>query len=243
MKRSLLLTAFLTICFSAIFFMPKFRVTPSAMNTEIPEEMGDWRMISYQPSDKERKTLAEDTEFSKAHCVTPRYEEASLITGEAPHDVADLSIVLSGEDLTNSIHRPERCMEAQGHEINDNQATKLALPNGKTVPARRLLSVQRIKTDDKGGEITYRMLTYYFFVGHDHITSEHSERNKMDIVDRLMKGEAQHWAYVLVSMPFGEGDEVRFGGPLVSMAAADKKLLSLMGSLSKENIDWKMVAN
>ncbi|MDB6079047.1 MAG: hypothetical protein JWO82_2794 [Akkermansiaceae bacterium] len=242
MKRSLLLAGFLAVCMSAIYALPALKITPSAMSTAIPEEVARWKTYPYQPTQKERDTLASDTEFSKAHCVLPRFEEASLITGECANDYADLSIVLSGEDLTNSIHRPERCMEAQGHKILESSPAEIVLPDGKSVATRRLVSLLE-STDPKSGQhFSLRCLTYYFFVGHDQITANHSARNNIDMKDRLMKGEAQHWAYVLVTMPFAEGEQIQRGGPLLSVENADKKVQSLLGDLTEDSINWKMIA-
>jgi hypothetical protein len=248
MKRSLLLAAFLGLSFSVIDFLPKLRVTASAMSMALPERIGSWATKRFDPSDKERQTLAADTEFTKAQCALPRYEIASPITGKFPDgkmivDWAELSIVLSGEDLTNSIHRPERCMEAQGHTILDSQASNLTLTDGRAVSTRRLVSTLRVKTDEQGGEILRRCLTYYFFVGHERITADHTERTKIDIKDRLLKGEAQHWAYVLVTIPFGEKEELMENGPLLLLEKADQKAQNLLADLCEKNVDWAMVAN
>jgi hypothetical protein len=39
-----------------------------------------------------------------------------------------VSIVLSGHDLDNSIHRPERCLPAQGWTIVDSTSLSLPVP-------------------------------------------------------------------------------------------------------------------
>lgn len=240
MKRRLMLLGFLITGLSAVFLLPDFKAADSALSLAIPTEMAEWKCHEYNPSKAERDTLAKDTKFAKAACVRSRSGSRSFFdTG--PQDRADLSIVMSGIDLANSIHRPERCMPAQGHEIYRSEKTLVEVPGGKRVPARRLLSVQEIPTDDSGKNVIRReAVTYYFFVGSEQITENHTRRTLIDIKDRLMKGEAQRWAYISVTMWFnGElGDR---NVDLLGFDDADRVVRDLLGELAAKNIAWSKV--
>lgn len=239
MKRYLILTLVLGLGLSAIFAMPEFKQAECALDTEIPDIISGGRTAKYPASDKELAILAKDTEFSKAKCLVPRKEEMSYITMESPMDMIDLSIVLSGYDLANSIHRPERCMPAQGHEIISSQADSLELNNGESIPLTRLVSKLTVLVGPPEDQqhVTYDSLTYYFFVGNKEITNSHTERTLIDIKDRVLLGKAQRWAYVSASMQFLDQENPPFGAP-PTLEKADKKIRELLKELAERNIDW-----
>lgn len=243
MKRGFILAAVLAAGLSTIFFLPPFEVTESAMKMEIPENLGGWITRMVAPTEQEIGSLAKDTRFSKARCVLVREDEYDSI-GRRLADSADLSIVLSGKDLANSIHRPERCMGAQGHRIYGSEKTTLDVPGSGTVPTRRLLSKVKLATGkSKDDFVEFNYLTYYFFVGHETITESHSQRALVDMQDRLKKGQAQQWAYVLVSMPFkAEGTTAAELEQLPALETANTKVRSLLSDISAKNINWKQIA-
>lgn len=149
----------------------------SAIEMDLPEVNAGW-IFKKQPASKiETDILAPDTEFSKAVCLRARQGEFDIATGLAVPDRVDLSIVLSGHDLNNSIHRPERCMPSQGHIISETSDVVIRLENGQTITARRLLSVQSIPTNEERTEHeNFNCVTYYFFVGNSRITQDHLKR-------------------------------------------------------------------
>ena len=214
------------------------------MNLEIPAAIGSWETKPEVPTEKEVKSLASDTRFSKASCMILRSRDS--LYGGIIEDRAELSIVLSGQDLANSIHRPERCMEAQGHAIYSSEKSGIEIPNSGAVPTRRLLSKRKSmvgQTPAEQVEIEVNYLTYYFFVGNQTITESHKTRTLVDIRDRLRKGQAQKWAYVLVSMPFKDGSEdPRFNWEAMpDLKIADAEIRSLLEDISESNINWKQV--
>lgn len=239
MNKFFILIGVLGAVLTSIFFLPAFKQVESALDTDVPEDLGPWITETYPPSQKELDILAGDTQFAKAKCGLRRFEEMSYIHGTAPMDVADLSVVLSGHDLANSIHRPERCMPAQGHEGLISSDSELALDNGRTIPLTRILSRQHLGVGEAEERrfITRKSITYYFFVGHDRITADHTERTVMDIIDRLAKGNAQRWAYVSATMAYTDKED-RDYRDLPSLEMADEKLRELLKELAEENIDW-----
>jgi hypothetical protein len=244
MKRAVLLLVVLASTLSSAYLLPDFRLVESAIRMEVPSFLEGWSNETYVASERERATLAKDTRFSKAVCLRPRWSSAALL-GAGAKDRADLSIVLSGHDLANSIHRPERCMPAQGHKIYDSKSTTVEVPGARAIPVRRLLSTQEITLGEKG-ETTASLdsLTCYFFVGHHSITDNHTRRTLIDISDRLFKGEAQRWAYVSVTMWFdGEHtpDELAREAGLPGVDAAEESVRHLLAELAAKNIDWEMI--
>jgi hypothetical protein len=189
-------------------------------------------------SKDELGALSPDTEFSKAICLRPRPGEVSP-DGRLIPDRVDLSIVLSGYDLNNSIHRPERCMPAQGHVITASENITLKLANNRQFAAKRLHSVQTLKVVGGGGKsMQFNCVTYYFFVGHDRVTNDHLERTLLDMKDRLVRGMDQRWAYVSASTWYGK---IPWIEKEVSEAEADKKLRAFVIGIAENQIDWDLI--
>jgi len=221
----------------AIYLLPSVgSVAQSAIRMELPPDHDGWVFQIQQPSDKEIEALADDTEFSKANCYRRRPLEF-LDNGNPNFDKVDLSIVLSGADINNSIHRPERCMPAQGHTILSGSDVPIQLSNGRTLTVRRLVSTQRVPVgEDKKQEVELGCVTYYFFVGHDRIAHGHYERTFLDMKDRLIRGMDQRWAYVSASMWIGKMP----WNPTVDVPEkeADEKISQFLSRFAGEQIDW-----
>ncbi len=231
----LILPVFAATALGSIYFLPSAgEVAESAIRMDLPEEQGDWDFQEQLPSQAEKETLAKDTEFSKAVCLKPR-PGLYYQNGESVKDRVDLSVVLSGADINNSIHRPERCMPAQGHNILSSTDHGIRLDNGRTIEVKRLRSVQSLPTNEARTEfVELDCVTYYFFVGHDRITNDHLGRTFVDMKDRLLKGMDQRWAYVSTSMWFGD---------LVGLEEddAEAKLTDFVKRFSEDQIDWDQV--
>ncbi len=238
-KSPWLLPLFLTGTLSAIYVLPKVgAVAQSAVKMELPESSGNWSFENQVASPEEIGTLAADTQFAKAICLSPRPGEVN-VDGYLIPDRLDLSIVLSGSDINNSIHRPERCMPAQGHNITSSSDQELKLDNGREFPTKRLISVQRLPTNKQRTEfLKLNCLTYYFFVGHDQVTNDHLGRTFIDIKDRLLHGMDQRWAYASVSMWYGK---VPWIEKEVTEAEADQKIRKFLIEFAEKQISWDQV--
>jgi hypothetical protein len=214
-------------------------MAPSAVKMDLPASAGEWVFRSIPASQEEINILAPDTRFAKAVCLQPRAGEMDLASGLAIPDRVDLSIVLSGHDLNNSIHRPERCMPSQGHTIGESSNLTFELSNGRSLTVRRLLSVQSIPTNEEKTEYArFDCVTYYFFVGNDKITQDHLKRTLLDMKDRLLFGMDQRWAYVSTSMWYGKVPWIEKQVPLEE---ADAKLRQFISDFAQEQIDWDMI--
>jgi len=183
-KRLAGLQVFLLGGLGSVFLVPKeIKIQPSAIELSLPEYVGNWHGVEQTVSEGERGVLGPDTQFAR--------KAYSLGT-----DQIFVSIVLSGPDMNTSIHRPERCLPAQGWTIVDSRRVTVPQPQGG-LQVTRLQNVQSVPTND-GKRVTLRDLDYYWFVGHSDVTASHFKRTWIDIRDRVLKGQNQQWAYITV---------------------------------------------
>jgi hypothetical protein len=227
------------LALAIVYVLPKAsEMADSAALMELPEASGDWWLEPQPASMEEIGTLGAETAFAKATCLRPRPGEFTGI-GRRVYDLIDLSIVLSGSDLNTSIHRPERCMPAQGHLITASADVVLRTHAGHEFKAKRLRSVKTLPGAERGvpGR-RVECVTYYFFVGHDRITNDHLERTLVDMKDRLLRGMDQRWAYVSATAMFGE---LPWTGKPVSEEEADAGIREFLSELADEQIDWSRV--
>ena len=236
-----LLPLVMGVSLGSVYFLPVAgKTAESAVIMKLPDSFEDWTFRTIPPSMEELGTLERDTEFAKAICLRPREGEFNL-DGYAIPDRLDLSVVLSGNDLNNSIHRPERCMPAQGHSIIASSAIRMKSPNGREFDVKRLRSKQTIKPAKDGDPVVeFNCITYYFFVGHDRITNDHLQRTLIDMKDRLVRGMDQRWAYVSASMWFGK---IPWIEEEVSEAEADEKIRAFVTEFAGNQIDWSQVGD
>ena len=176
---------------------------PSRLAKNLPERIGNWIGKPQEAGEAERTKLAADTEFERMS-----YHDED---GEFPSIQA--SVVFSGKNLSQSIHRPEVCLDAQGWQFMSESSLNWEdiLPNGEVLPVRKILCrrIHRLIKEEgeqpedvilPNGEKAYIwQVFYYTFVGHEKIVSGHYERTGEDIKDRLLKGYDQRWAYATFS--------------------------------------------
>lgn len=240
MKRPIWILPIITaLGLSLIYLLPHAdKPLPSAVNMELPNFLMTWQLNHTPPTKDEIGSLGAGTEFSKANCYRARFGEYNS-EGFAIPDRIDLSIVLSGNDMNTSIHRPERCLPAQGHLIRNSSPVEITLADGKEITARRLITTQYIKNPETG-EVTNELdcVTYYFFIGYDRITHDHYERTFIDIKERLIMGREQRWAYVSASMWYGKLPWIE---KPVDEKEADQKLKEFLAGFAKSQIDWEMI--
>jgi EpsI family protein len=215
LKRLLTLEVILLLGLGSVFLLPKkIDIQPAAIDLTLPSFVGDWYGADQPVTQGERDSLGPDTQFVRKLYTNARGDQIFV------------SIVFSGPDMSTSIHRPERCLPAQGWTIADSRIAEIPIDN-KILKATRLHDVRSFR-DGNGELVNVYALNYYWFVGHSDRTPSHYERTWIDIRDRVLKGENQQWAYVTVIstitkglQPFGrsegETDDMlkRFVGDLV----------------------------
>lgn len=192
-KRLLQVQILLLAGMASVFLLPRvMKSSPAGIALNLPEAVGEWIGHDAEVTAREREILAKDTGFAR--------KTYSNLAGNQIF----VSIVLSGDDMTNSIHRPERCMPAQGWNITGSQNRVIALGDGKSLETTKLRNVWA--GDQKAGfPGSLTNLTYYWFVGYNDITASHITRTGMDLRDRVLRGYGQRWAYVTVSISVSEG--------------------------------------
>ena len=223
--RLTVLLVILIAGFGAVFLLPTSGKTePVGIKLALPDYVGKWYGVEQPITERERQVLAGDTEFARK------------VYKDGMGDAVFASIVLSGHDLDNSIHRPERCLPAQGWTIADSRTLGVPLPAGGKLQVTRLHNVRQVPTRD-GKTVSIYNLNYYWFVGYNHLTASHLERTFLDIQDRVLKGYNQRWAYITVASDITEGF-IPFGR---SENQADAILQEFIGGLvpqiSKPNDD------
>lgn len=199
----------------------------SSISPDLPTgyRLDGWYGTKTQESEVERATLAVDTKFSKAV-----YREDTVSLLRSVPDV-NVSIVYSGSDMNNSIHRPERCLPAQGHMNLKAEPRRFKLKNGREITFTRLTSFVPQK-DVPGGRI--RFVHYYAFIGHGVICHNHLQRTAMDMYDRVLRGAVERWAYIQVGTCWGEAWNV-------SEQQADERIIRLLGDLLPGQVRWQEI--
>lgn len=109
------------------------------------------------------------------------------------------TIVLSGDDRS-SIHRPQVCMVAAGHEIEMDRLIRIPLSSRPEKPLEVMVldMGQEVKREDgsPGKHISYYA---YWFVGKDRETASHIKRMISMGTDRVFRGVSHRWAYIAIS--------------------------------------------
>ena len=191
-KRLAVLQSILLVGLGSVFVIPKdVKMQPAAISLALPQSIGGWKGVDQPISQGEREILGADTQFARK------------VYTNALGDVIYASIVMSGPDMNTSIHRPERCLPAQGWTVSDSKAVILPTAKGP-LKTTRLYNIMNLRTNS-GQQVTINSVNYYWFVGHSDSTASHFERTWIDIRDRLLKGQNQQWAYVTVMAPVTKG--------------------------------------
>ena len=179
-RKLIICQALLGIGLGSIYLLPRgYKIRESAIIMILPGTVNEWFGESMGTSEVVINALAEDTNYA-----------------EDKIDIVSAFVVLSGDDMNNSIHRPERCLAAQGFEILSSEEISIPI-NGKfNLPTKRLLS-KHLRTGGK-------QISYYWFTGAKKITASHYSRTFSDIVDRLATGTNQRWAFVNITSPIIE---------------------------------------
>lgn len=203
-RRLWFLLVFLFVGFGAMELLPRSGTRPEpGVAMQLPEYIGAWYGQDVKVSEKESAILGEQTRFVRKLYTNGR------------GDSIYVSIVVAGEDMSISIHRPERCLPAQGYNILDARTATLPLPSG-SLTTSRLHTERPLFTPDgkpviwKGKSAVEYSLMHYWFIGCKEMTHNHTVRYFLDARDRLFKGCDQPWAYVTVLSRISEGFE-KFG--------------------------------
>lgn len=228
--KSLIPAAVMAAVFSCVYLLPQHdKLLESSISPNLPTgfKLMGWYGVKTQESEVERSTLAADTKFSKAN-----YREDTSSWGTRRPEI-NVSIVYSGSDMNNSIHRPERCLPAQGHQDLRASVRTVKLANGREITFTRLTSYIPNK-EVPGGVL--RFTHYYTFIGHGTMCHGHLQRTARDMYDRVVKGSVERWAYIQVGTYWGDA----LG---LSETEADTRILNLISDLLPKQINWGEIDN
>lgn len=271
-RRLAILLAVLLGTLSLAFMLPRSEVArAAAIRMELPANLTFWTRGpdggqvfqfwhgSPMPvSEEEHRMLAADTEFAKKRYVLSDVDtKLPVITDPRLAQFGELlavqaSIVLSGHDLNDSIHRPERCLPAQGFKELRLEQFKVPTERG-AVPVTRIRCYTEIKDpktgsfvlDTNGKPVRLQHVFFYWFVGSRTLTSDHYQRTLTDIRDRLFGGFDQRWAYVLLGSSFTdylfspEAAAALSSAQVVRTEAQTNALLTeVVSAISATSLDW-----
>jgi len=207
-RRLLVIAAVLILCCVAQPFVVKgLTVKPSMLRKELPTSLLKWTGEDLSVTGEELKILARDTDFSR---------KLYKIIGDDSYPGVTASVVYSGKDINNSIHRPERCLRAQGWNFEKESYTKVKIMlKGEEVeiPLKEIVTTKAVyknRGEDvkeepllnpDGIPVITRNIQYYTFFGHKDIVAGHYERTWHDSIEgRIIGGYSQRWAYATFSM-------------------------------------------
>jgi hypothetical protein len=189
--------------FSLVFALPKqLGYQPVGAVMKLPESLGLWLGKEAPVTPEEHQTLGADTSF----------ERKNYYNGTGDHIFA--SIVLAGQDMMTGIHRPERCLIAQGWTTGSASHETIQVPGFGPLKTTRLQTSKQVELKAREGQpprfITVKSVSYYWFIGYTDTAATHEERVALDFRDRVFHGYNQRWAMVMLTSEITAGLQ-RFG--------------------------------
>lgn len=150
-KRLFTIEVVLLAGFSTIFLLPHTNTgMPSGIAMTLPTFVGGWVGQDAEITAREHEVLAKDTQFARK------------IYTDAEGDQVVVSIIMSGDDMTSSIHRPERCLPAQGWTLQRSDKEVLQI-DGKPLTMTKLHDVRAIEQPDKSRPLTQSQLLLVYW--------------------------------------------------------------------------------
>jgi EpsI family protein len=197
-KRLAILLLIVGIGMGSVLVLPQqLGYQPVGAELSLPEFLGEWWGKDAEVLQKERDVLGHDTDFGRK----------TYTSGAG--DTILASVVLSGQDMMTGIHRPERCLTAQGWKVGHQSQRTIDVPGMGQLEATRLQNEKDIRLEN-GASVPVNNLCYYWFIGFAERAATHEERVWRDMMDRITKGYNQRWAMVMISAEITK-DLRRFG--------------------------------
>ena len=200
MKRLLILNSLIAIGLGSIFLLPaSSEIQESAIIMKLPPLVGDWTAGPSEEASEKVKGILQAADYENR---TYRHD----LTGQ----IVRVSMVLSSDNVNQSIHRPERCLPAQGHQILESRTIEIPIESGDTkkpLSVTELVTEMRLQKSEDDKPVTQNQKIYYWFVGNSTMTNSHYERTRIDMVNRLLHGRAQRWAYIMLDTPVNDDQQ------------------------------------
>lgn len=128
-----------------------------------------------------------------------------------------VSVVLSGP-YRDSIHRPQRCLIAQGNDIAGSEIIQVPLPGSQPLGVMLL----RLAAGASGGQGQREARYAYWFVGGARETPGNLTRMLWMAWDAITRGTMERWAYISVATPLGASSDP---------AAIERELIAFIADL------------
>ncbi len=161
---------------------------------ELPYQVGPLYGFAGEESQAEIDILPKDTTVVRKAYGMPL---------SSPGERISCSIVLSGGEK-RSIHRPERCLPAQGWRINSSHVVTVPLASGHSLDTMALLLERPIPLSN-GKTMSLQSYFLYWFVAKDVTTPYQFDRILRTNLDLLFHRVNQRWAYVSVQATILQG--------------------------------------
>lgn len=194
-KRLGLLAGIVALALGIVTLLPKSAAQPVGLRLTdgkpmLPERVMSWEGRDQPITEKEITVLGPGTQFAR---------KLYLKRAVKPYRIW-ATIVLSGRDISNSIHRPERCLDAQGWEVRESEELEIAAAEKRGLfPVRRLHNFKTDRNNDGTAKAEIEAYTYYWFVGEHAVTASHWGRYLTDNRDRIFRGVDQRWAFLTIT--------------------------------------------
>ncbi|MEY4244243.1 MAG: hypothetical protein RLZZ245_1828 [Verrucomicrobiota bacterium] len=199
--RLLILGGSLMAGFSLAFLMPDVNpMRSSRLEAKLPAQLGDWEGMKIPITERELAVLADDTIFER------RTYQQTINVSLPP---IQASVVFSGKDMNNSIHRPEVCLRTQGWNFVHERYVTVheVIFGGKPLVVREIICNKSRRNPETGKPIVLPngkifidwQILHYTFIGSESVTPSHYGRVFIDIKDRALWGFDQQWAYATFS--------------------------------------------
>jgi hypothetical protein len=223
LRRAGIVFAMLLATLLVCALTPAPRTTAPAVSMDLPYQIGPLSAFSQEVSQAELTILPPDTTFARKTYGTLEQNPAERIL---------CSIVLAGK-VPRSLHRPERCLPAQGYTIKDSTLVDIPLKSGHNLGANALYLQRAFRRDD-GLPVIVNSYFLYWFVAEGVTTPDHFERVFLTNWDLLVHRVNQRWSYVFVHANILDGIE-----PHGRTAA---QTLDLLKAFIRESVPYYMKA-
>lgn len=97
-----------------------------------------------------------------------------------------------------AIHRPERCLAAQGWTFKNPTLRTIDIHGVGRLEVTRVQNTKFVKGADDT-PVQVQNICYYWFAGSKDLTPSHLERVWFDSRDRMFGGYVQRWAMIMVT--------------------------------------------
>jgi hypothetical protein len=215
-RAHVLVLALLALTALALRFAVDTRVADQpGIRLDLPAAAGDWRgarVAFCHAADCEWSgEIAGDLAAERCpRCRATLHAASRIVTEQLPADTTFatavyrsarggplvVQVVLTGRER-ESIHRPQRCLVAQGFEITRSHVLSVPMPGRARLDVMALDAIQHLRLP---GQPTADRPAFfgYWFAGQGRDTPYHNSRMFWLAWDRVFRGVAHRWAYILM---------------------------------------------